>query len=315
MGRPSFSCTVPLQKRYNQMFNRRMNSALRRLFTFLAALLLSFAIGVLGVAQNEWFGSGDLSPYAIYCIPFAVFLGGCSSLFLLVARRWPSWLAAPMGFVLGAFVGVVGTYVVAMFLGPWFGAMSVPILRSWCVAASFFIPVVYLIRRTELRKHLVVGSTAFAGLGVILFWGISPLWSLATGDQHLTTAFFRHNSGDQELKIDEEPDWLTEDDRDLLLSCGLKGRLKCFVSGGSNSTEWPRAKAFVIFTSDLTETVRLSQPKHSTILYVQRGTKFIALPNGLPTLDRAIEFYQDQSGWSYRIEQSSGAKSGGSLSF
>src|SRR5690606_32172457 len=217
------------------------------------------------------------------------------------------------GFLLGTFVGFVGTYAAAIVLGPWFGAMSVPMLKSWCVSAAIYIPLVYLIRKDGSERSSIGGGAALLGSGLVLFFTISPLWSLATGNQHLMTAFFRHVPGEEELKFENEPVWLTNEDRDLLVSSGLKGRLECFRSGGSNSTDWPRAKAFVIFTSDLTETVRLPQPKHSTILYVQRGGGFVALPNEASTIDRAIEFYKDQSGWSYWVEQSSGAKSGGGL--
>jgi len=292
----------------------KMNSALRRFLTYLAAFLLSFVVGVIGTAQNEWFGSGDLSPYAFYCIPFAAFLWGASSLFFRIARAWPLWLAAPTAFMLGAFGGFVATYAVAMFLGPWFGAMSVPMLKSWCVSASIFVPAVYLLRRIGVKKSSLVGATACAGLGIALFFGISPLWSLATGNQHLMTAFFRHVPGEQELNITHEPDWLTVEDRELILGSGLTGTIECFQSGGSNSTDWPRAKAFVIFTVGLSQNVRLPQPKRSTILYVQHEDEFVAIPNKAPTFDRAIEFYRDQTGWSFWVEQSSGAKSGGGLS-
>jgi hypothetical protein len=291
-----------------------MNSQFRRLLSYIAALLLSFAVGIVGVAQNGWFGSSDLLPYFIYCIPFAFILWASSSFFFRMTRQWRSWVAAPIGFILGAIAGFIGTYAVAIVLGAWFGAMSVPVLKSWCVTASIFIPLVYLVRREGLGKMSIGGGIALLAAGLAFFFAISPLGSLAASNQHLTTAFFQHVPGDDELKIDSQPDWLTNEDRDLLVSSGLKGRLDCFRSGGSNTTEWPRAKAFVIFTSDLSETVRLPQPKHSTILYVQLGDGFVVLPEGVPTFNRSLEFYEDEHGWHYWVEQASGAKSGGGLS-
>ena len=78
-------------------------------------------------------------------------------------RRWPSWLATPIAFALGAFVGCLGTYSVAILLGPWFGAMSVPMLKSWCVSSSIFIPAVYLIRKNGLERSPITGFIVFAG--------------------------------------------------------------------------------------------------------------------------------------------------------
>lgn len=242
-----------------------MNPSLRRFLSFIAAFLLSFAVGILGVAQNEWFGKGDLWPYAVYCVPFAVFIWGISSVFFRLTRQLPSWLAVPIGFALGAFTGFLGTYAVAIFLWPGYGAMSVPMLKSWCVSAAQFIPAAYLIRKGGLKKSSIVGAAVLSGSGLALFFALPPLWSIATKNQDLTTAFFQHVPGDEELKIVGGPDWLTNEDRDLLVSSRLKGRLECFTSGGCNTTEWPRAKAFVIFNSELSETVRLPQPNHPVI--------------------------------------------------
>ena len=290
-----------------------MNTAVRQFLTFFAAFLLSFVVGVVGVAQNEWFGSSDLSPYAFYCLPFAIFLWGASSLFYRIACTWSLWLVIPTAVLVGAITGFVSTYVVAIFLGPWFGAMSVPMLKCWSVSASIFCPAVYLIKKIGVKKPSLIGATACAGFGVALFFGFSPLWSLGTGNQNLMTAFFRHIPGEQDLKIAGEPEWLTEEDRELIIGSGLTGKLECFRSGGSNTAEWPRAKTFVIFTSDLSDTVRLPQPKHSTIVYLQHGQEFIGIPDDTPTFDRAIEFYKDDSGWHYWVEHASGAKSGGGL--
>lgn len=292
-----------------------MHTYLRRILTFSLGYLLALIVGVIGVAQNKWFGSSDLWPYAFYCIPFALFLWAGSSLFFRVTRIWPSWLATPTGFALGIVAGFFGTYAVAIFLGPWFGAMSVPVLKSWCVSASIFVPVAYLIRKRGFERPALIGASVYATLGVALFFGISPIWSLGTGDQHLMTAFFRHTPGEQELKIIRGPDWLSKEDRDLILSSGLTGTLESIRSGGSNSTNWPRAKAFVIFTADLSGTVRLPQPKRSTVLYLQRDDEFIRFPEDVPTFERVIEFYKDERGWNFWVEQSSGAKSGGSLRF
>ncbi len=279
------------------------------------AYALVVFVGVLAVASNGWFGSSDLIPYAVFCIPFAFFLWGGASMFFWLARAWPSTVASTTGFALGIVVGFVGTFTVAIFLGPWFGAMSVPMLQTWCVAASVYIPAVYLIQKSGLQRPAVVGSGAYLSLGVGLFIGFSPIWSLITGDQHLKTAFFRHIPGEGALEIISAPDWLTNEDRELILSSGLTGTLEARRSGGSNSTDWPRAKALVIFTAEMSTSVRLAQPKRTTVLYIQGAQEFIKLPEDAPTYDRAIEFYERARGWGFWVEHASGSKSGGGLRF
>lgn len=290
-----------------------MKHALASLLVVLSAFLLSLIAGILSVAQNDWFGSGDLSAYSVYCFPFSVLLAGVAFLFFKISYRWPSWLGVTVAFTLGIFTGYLSTFIVALLLGPWFGAMSVPMLKSWCVAAALFIPAFYLVAEHGWSRSSIIGNTVLIGIGSALFFGIAPLMSLATGNQHLMTAFFQYVPGEQELRIEQEPEWLSEDDHRLILSCGLKGTLKCFSSGGSNSTRWPQAKAFVIFTSDLTEATCLRQPKHTSVLYVQREHEFTSSPKDAKFFKRAIEFYKDQGEWYYSIEQSSGAKSGGWL--
>lgn len=291
-----------------------MTPALRPILAIAFACLTAFGLGAVGVAQDEWFGSGDLVPYGIYCIPFGIGVWGAASFWFGLTRQWSVWVAVPLGFLAGVVLGLVATFSVALFLGPWFGAMSVPVLKSWCVAAAFAIPAIYLFMKFGLGARAVTSAVLLASLGVLLFFGISPAWSLATGNQHLTTAFFRHIPGDSELSIEDEPLWLTDDDRKLLSRSGLRGTLMCVGGGGSNTTGWPKAKALVVFTEEPTEQIRLRQPKHSTIVYVQRNEEFVMLPERAETFDRSIELVRQQNGWFYYVEHASGARSGSRLS-
>src|SRR5688572_19534209 len=107
-------------------------SALSGLGTTAFAFVASLITGTLAVACNDWFGSGDLRPFAIYCIPFALATWPLATFLSFVSRRWSLWFALPVAFVLGLLYGYAGTYALALWLGPWFGAVSVPLLRVWC---------------------------------------------------------------------------------------------------------------------------------------------------------------------------------------
>jgi hypothetical protein len=106
---------------------------MRRLDRAAAAGFIAFAIAV--VVAKVWtmvhagFGRGDVEPFGIWTAPFAL---GAGVLTLLSGRSsWPReqrtrliiWPA------LGALWGVSWTYFVAWGMGPWFGAMSVPMIR------------------------------------------------------------------------------------------------------------------------------------------------------------------------------------------
>lgn len=294
-----------------------MHLPLRHLLGLLAAFALPFVAGVIAVALNDWFGSSDLVPsFAIFCIPFAVFLWVIAALFSRMVCTWPAWLAAPVGFLLGALVGFLGTVALAGFLGPWSGAMSVDVFKSWTTSAAVFVPTAHLLTTGGLRKAPLLGTLLVAVVGSASFAGFAPLRSLATGDQHLMVVFLRHIPGEQPLQIVNAPEWLTDPDRALILSCGLNGTVEFFGSSGSMTTPWPRAQAWIVFTTGPSKPARLPQPKRCTILYLQRDNDFVAMPERAPVIDRAIELFRDDRGkWCFWVELVSGGKSGGELGF
>jgi hypothetical protein len=278
---------------------------------------MPFVAGVTAVAQNDWFGSGDLVPsYAIACIPFAVFLWIYAALFSRLVRAWPAWLATLVGLLFGAMAGFLGTSALAGFFGPWMATMSVDVLKSWVASAAVFVPTAHLLNTGGMRKAPLLGATFLGLLGLAGFAGFSPLRSLVTGDQHLMLVLFRHIPGEQPLRIASEPEWLSERDRALIYGCGLTGTVECFGYSGSNSTNWPRAKAIIVFTTGPSKPARLPQPKCSTILYLQRADDFVAMPEQAPVNDRAIELFRDdRDKWCYWVELISGGKSGGEIGF
>jgi hypothetical protein len=284
--------------------------------TVFLAFTAALVIGVLALAFNSWFGSGDLLPFAIRSVPFALLTWPPSTLFLDLSQRWSAWFAIPVAFLIGLVYGFIATYAVALLLGPWIGAMSVPLLRVWCSAGAFAFAATVIVRRRGFNTRGFFGVLVSAAAAILLFVGMRPALALAASDQHLTVVFFRHHPGTTALSITDPPYiWasfsksLDEHDLELLKQTGLKGTLEFRGSHASNTAKWPLAKALIILTDDLHENVSIAQPKHCTIVYVQTASGFLRVPRDAPTFPRTIQFEGSQM-W---VEHASGARSGGEI--
>ena len=286
----------------------------RSIATVAATFLVALAFSVIAVAFNDWFGIGDLVPFAIYCVPFAFLALPATAIAFRVTTRLPVWLASAFALIGGLLFGWLGTCAVALFLGPWFGAMSVPMLQVWCIAAAFVFSASVLLRRTPSTRGAAVGLTVLALLSVFASAAFRPALSLSSGNQHLTVFYFRHHPGDGELRILDTDKVLGPADMAILKQTGLRGTLESRGGSASNSTKWPLAKALIIFTPPLTTEASLPQPKHCTIAYVQDGSSFRRVPADAPTFSRQMHIKHESYGWNFTVEHSSGARSGGSIS-
>jgi hypothetical protein len=287
------------------------------ILTILYCYFVSLGSGTLAVAFNKWFGSDDLIPFAIYCIPFSLSAAPIAIGLSYTTRRIPLSLAVVAAFGTGLLFGLLATLAVATFLGPWFGAMSVPILQAWCLAAAFVFATSVVVRRTTYSYSIttIAVLVLITGVTVFMIVGFRPALALATGDQHLTVYVFRHSAGDAELTVSGNSSSIDAADIKFLSQAGLRGTLQSYGSTARNTTDWPRAKAILILTQDLTADVSLPQPSHCTIAYLQEGDSFRRVPADAPTLTRGINLERSRNGWQLVIEQASGARSGGSAGF
>lgn len=295
----------------------------RTLVTIVATFVLALAAGIIAVALNGWFGSGDLVPFGIYCIPFAILAAPAVAFVFGATKRLPVWLASACAFIAGIVFGWLGTFAIAVALGPWFGAMSVPMLQAWCITAAFTFSAAIVLRRAPLSCGVTLALFGLASLSILASIGFRPAISLTTGNQHLTVCFFRHHPGDTDLEVSdpfadlklptEIFDKLDDTDLALLRQTGLRGTLECLGSSGSNSTTWPRAKAMIIFTSPITQEMSLPQPRHCSIVYVLDNGDFRRVPGTAPTFERLIRIERGSGGSNYWVEHSDGARSGGHI--
>jgi hypothetical protein len=286
----------------------------RSIATVVTAFLVALAVGVIAVAINDWFGGRDLFPFAIYCIPFALLTAPATAIVFKLTTRLPVWLASALAMIAGLLFGWLCTCAVALFLGPWFGAMSVPVLQVWCIAAAFVFSAEVLLRRASSPRGVAGGLVVLALLCVFAPLVLIQAFLVASGDQRLTVLIFRHHPGDGELDISDAFEPLDPADLAILKQSGLRGTLEGRGSSATGSTKLPRAKALIIFTPPLTTGASLPQPKHCTIAYVQEGSSFRQVPAGAPTFSRQIHIQQESGDWRFEVEHSSGARSGGSVS-
>lgn len=281
--------------------------------TTAATFIVAMATGTFAIALNDWFGSGDLLPYAIYSTTFALLAASASTMAYGWMKRLSVWIAVASAFIFGLLFGFLSTCAVALFLGPWMGTMSVPILQPWCIAAAFTFSAAILLRRLPFSRPLVIGIVGLAFAGVFGTLSFKPAVSLVSGNQHLTVFFYRHIPGDTELDVSEAIQDLDATDIDILRETGLRGKLESRGHFASNSTAWPRAKALLVFTAHSADKSMLPQPKHCTIAYVQDRGGFRRVPQDAPTFERSMRIEPGPSGSHFVVEQASGARSGGHI--
>jgi hypothetical protein len=294
-------------------------SALSVLGTSAFAFVASFAIGTLAVARNDWFGSGDLLPFANYSVPFAAGVWPLSRVLWFATRRLLLSLTLIVAFVLGLLYGYAATYALALVLGPWIGAVSVPVLRVWCSVGALSLTSALLLMRRGVDIRSIAGVVALAAVSTSVFFGLQPALALTTDNQHLTVVLLRHHPGDYPLTVSsarhpDAGDIVDSSDIALLAETRLRGTLEVRGSHASNSVEWPRAKALVVFAGPLEHEVSLPQPKHRATVFLQTGDGFQQVPADSPTLHRSIRFYREKGDWHVQVEHSSGARSGGYIS-
>ncbi|HEX6965341.1 MAG TPA: hypothetical protein VF166_06050 [Gemmatimonadaceae bacterium] len=120
----------------------------------------------LYLADNAWFGAGDLWAMLFWSVPFGVLLaiviGPLSRRLAAAATLWRYGALVPLAGVLG----YLWTVIVALVLGGWIGAFSFPVLFCW-VAGGLLGGVVaaWSGRPRSWPAALVLGATIALALG------------------------------------------------------------------------------------------------------------------------------------------------------
>ncbi len=133
-------------------------SALLNLATCLVAVLVV-------LYRQDWFGQGDTYALVFWTIPLAAGLGFAGQSIVHLFRQRAFWLRLLLLGLAAGLVSLGWAYCMALVLGPWIGAFSIPVLYLWIAGAT--IQLFFLDRRlpqpTEKRSasKVILGLLSF----------------------------------------------------------------------------------------------------------------------------------------------------------
>ena len=292
------------------------NKILLRLASSSSALIASFLVAILSLWMQSWFGVRDLYAFGFWTIPLlAIVFGLAPRLHTFFLKR--SHIAANLlAFAFGFIAGFLWTLLVAIFLGPWFGTFSFPVIVCWIAGAiAGFCSIAGPINFNAYRRPILSVLISLI-LGVLFFFAYHPVGNVVRDDQELEVLKFSWQPGDslrfEYMIIGDER--VNESDSTALAKAGVRGTLT--LVGIAIHGSGPRAKAIIVLRQPVKSTITLQQPDRSTIAYVQtEQNSFRVYPPDAKTLQRVIELSPSSghSGTDIMVELASGAMQGGSF--
>ncbi|MGH9783581.1 MAG: hypothetical protein ACRD88_05295 [Terriglobia bacterium] len=277
--------------------------------TFASALLA----GAVAVVLQHGFGATDLYPFSLWSASFALVTGLIAPLNAAAIARWPLALKYLASLALGSVLGFTWTMVVAVFLGPWFGAFSLPVLACWilgctCGLASSLTASSPGRLKFKLLESLVLG--AVVTIGIVVY---GPLVTSLRHDQTLTVIFLKWSPSSVPFAIESEPRIdIGREAMAVIRTAGVTGRVE--VVGSSVHGRGRPATALVLMRGPITRGVKVPQPDGGTALYVQNGDSFLLQPPRVTTITREIELFPDDynpGAVRYMVRLADGARQGG----
>jgi hypothetical protein len=94
--------------------------------------ILTYLVAVTIVLYwQDWFGKGDIYSFLFWTVPFAAALTVAGKRIINLFRASPFFLRLLFIILTSALLSFSWTYCVALLLGPWMGAFSIPVLYLW----------------------------------------------------------------------------------------------------------------------------------------------------------------------------------------
>lgn len=289
-----------------------MNSFLKTTCTF---FLVSAGLAGLLLIANDGFGASDLKPFLVWTFIFGVVVGFVKERLQKGLLRLQPLLRYGVALAAGLLFGILGTYLLRVYLGAWFGTFSLNVLPCW-VAGGTSGMLVNLSPDNNSRRALLFELPAIMLIALSVLTLGQPLSSLIGKNRSLEVISLRWLPGPQPLIVrGRDAEQLFRDSR-LLRDIGLSGELTFSGSsrhGGGGKT----ARAVIIMYQQLNEPVDLPQPDASEIIYVQKEGGWSRYPADAPVLDRTIRLWVDSGDPNrvtrYSVELFDGSRQGGTL--
>jgi hypothetical protein len=276
---------------------------------------VSMLLASAKVAIRGGFGAGDLLPFFLWTLPLCLLIASIRNTLdpLLRTRSVP--LTYALNLIAGTITGVLWTYLVAFWLGPYFNAFSLEVLSSWMVGAASGLIVTSKYHQRTGRSLPI----SLAIVVVILLVGLvadRPLFRLQSNGQRLELVVVKWTPGSQALSNPPVLGGkLTDAELEQLKSIGLTGQVE---SGGPGFFgEGKRGKAMIVISQQLKQPTTLPQPDGSELIYLQTPEGWKMYPTNAATLSRIIELWPDEREpervTRYAVQNADGSRQGGTL--
>jgi hypothetical protein len=279
------------------------------------ALFGSSIPALVQLVRRDWFGSGDLTMFAVYTLPFLGCIAGAGILSWHLLRSRSRTLRYSVGLAFGAALGILWTVGNALLLGPWFGAWSIPVPLCWTIGGALGVAAAAGAARNAGPGSLRVEAAVVVVLAAGVSYGLGGVLVGLSQDQHFTLTYARFESSDETLTIHDDRGLLAPREVELLRSASLRGVVTVLGSHASNTATAPSARMLVVLTHRIEKPLRLPQPYRTTVVFLQQNGGFKRLPGDATLLpDRAVEIYPgdpDGNETRYWVDHASGARSGG----
>lgn len=298
--------------------NRFLSHSLKLLLgSATVCLLVSIFVAVMKIAVNGGFGASDLRPFILWTLPFAVVITSLKKGLISIFGRLSLIYRYVVASVLGIIGGTLWTYLVALSLGPWFGAFSFPVLICWIVGGASGM-VAGIGDYSGKKNFMIIEIAIIAIIYISIAIGANPLFKYLSGDQQLEVISFKWTLGLEPLDIQEVlANRVSEDNLSQLKSLGFTGQLTYAGGSGVVGRGNKHARAIIIMQHQLKEPIDLHQPDGVEVIYIQTNDGWKMIPSDAPTLQRVIHLEADKRDptWAtlYSVERADGSRQGGTL--
>lgn len=284
-------------------------------------LVISLLMAAIQVGLNNGFGSGDVLPFLLWSLPFAAVIALIRDKLFDFLRRRRVTHRYLLAVLIGTASGVLWTYIVAIFLGAWFGAFSFSVLPCW-IAGGAAAMIAGIGGHNSSARSLITELIIVGALGLISMTVPKYLVDFLSSNQELEVVSLKWRPGAEPLAFEDteggpifDKPRLTRDAMTILNSLALRGHL-AFTGRAIYGSGNP-ARVIIVMQRQVKEPVELLQPDGVTVIYVQDEDGWKMYPSDAPTLQRTIRVWPDENDptWEtrYLVENSDGSRQGGTL--